>query len=260
MLSIIVPFYNCMEYTSLCVESVCDNTTDFEIILIDNGSNEKEYDSFYDNMLWKEQNNSISFSNVRVIKNETNLGFPKAVNQGLMESKGDIICVLNNDVVVTPGWANNLMWHLDNGVDIVSPRTNFIDGPQIVLIDRYDNKGELYSAARKFHKNNLHKKWRFSRLVGFCLLFKRGVYEAIGGFNEGFGIGNFEDDDWGLRAIDAGYKCAIARDVYVHHFGSKTHEIMKLDYKQLLSVNRKIFESIWTRDKIKQLEQKNEED
>ena len=63
---------------------------------------------------------------------------------------------------------------------------------------------------------------RRDRLVGFCLLITREVIGAIGMLDEQFGIGSFEDDDYCLRAIAAGYRAVIAGDAFVHHFGSRT--------------------------------------
>ena len=251
-LSIIIPFHDCVEYTNLCIESIYDNTKDFEIILIDNGSSKEEINKlkfFPGSWNWK----------INIIRNEINKGFPAAVNQGFTEATGDIICVLNNDLVVTPDWAEHLIWHLDHGLDVVGPRTNYIDGPQILLISVYLNKEELYERAREHYKKNKHKRWAFPRLVGFCLMFKRGVYEKIGGFDEDFGIGNFEDDDWDLRAIEAGYRLGISRDVYLHHFGSITHKLLNLDYNKLLRKNEKIFSTKWSGEDLKRLDRKNKE-
>ena len=61
-----------------------------------------------------------------------------------------------------------------------------------------------------------------SRLVGFCLLIRRELIDAIGLLDEQFGIGCFEDDDYCLRAIAAGFRAVIAGDAFVHHFGSRT--------------------------------------
>lgn len=253
-LSIIIPYYNAHEFTNLCLESIFDCTSeDFEIILIDNGSSDEEISKLE---LFSEFG---QLPQMKVIRNETNKGFPAAVNQGFTEATGDIICVLNNDLVVTPDWAEHLEWHLDHGLDVVGPRTNYIDGPQILLIDRYDNKEELYERAREHYKKNKHKRWAFPRLVGFCLMFKREVYEKIGGFDESFGIGNFEDDDWDLRAIEAGYRLGISRDVYLHHFGSVTHKLLNLDYNKLLRKNEKIFSTKWSGEDLKRLDRKNKE-
>ena len=62
------------------------------------------------------------------------------------------------------------------------------------------------------------------KLSGFCLLMKRAVYEAIGGLDEQFGLGFFDDDDLAERARRAGFELAVAHDLFVHHFGSRTFQ------------------------------------
>src|SRR5512139_3623441 len=96
MLSIIIPVVNQHEMTLECITAIREQTEDCEIILIDNGSNppiQKPY---------------IGFIDAAVIRNEENRGFPAAVNQGIKAAKGDAVILLNNDVIVTPGWASML--------------------------------------------------------------------------------------------------------------------------------------------------------
>ena len=76
--------------------SILSNTKDpFEVIIIDNGSDLPVFGGFQD-------------KHIVLIRNEENLGFPKAVNQGIEAAKGDIIAILNNDLIVTPHWAETL--------------------------------------------------------------------------------------------------------------------------------------------------------
>ena len=84
------------------------------------------------------------------------------------------------------------------------------------------------------------------RLVGFCLLIRKEVLEMIGGLDEGYKTGNYEDDDLCLRSCVAGYRNIIARDVFVHHFGSMTFRENSLDYSETMNVNRTYFLQKWT--------------
>ena len=76
-----------------------------------------------------------------------------------------------------------------------------------------------------------------AKLSGFCLLIKRGVYEAIGGLDERFGLGFFDDDDLAVRARRAGFELAVAHDLFVHHFGSRTFAGNGIDAGRLLEDN-----------------------
>jgi len=85
----------------------------------------------------------------------------------------------------------------------------------------------------------------FWRVVGFCMLIKRAVIDKIGGLDGRYGLGNFEDDDFSLRATLAGYESRIAEDCFVHHFGSRTFIGEQIDYKKSLHKNWEIFKKKW---------------
>ena len=243
MVSIIIPFFNQHEMTQQCVESIRANTSNYEIIFIDNGSNPSCED-----VPWHGQTITI--------RNENNLGFPKAVNQGIKKAQGDVIAILNNDLVLTPSWLKILQGHLSNGLDMVAPVTNSISGPQQVLIDQYDDLATLYKAAEGLQEKKKGQSYPYHRLVFFCVAIKREVIDKIGLLDEIYTPGNCEDDDFCMRAIEAGFKLGIAKDCYIHHFRSVTHKAMDLDYGELLAKNQKIFNEKWG-DKYKELVKKH---
>ncbi len=74
---------------------------------------------------------------------------------------------------------------------------------------------------------------------------KRAVYDAIGGLDERFGLGFFDDDDLAERARRAGFELAIARDLFVHHFGSRTFAGNGIDAEKLLDQNAGRFAAKW---------------
>ena len=147
--------------------------------------------------------------------------------------------LLNNDVVVTTGWLGRMLRALrggDAGIGLVGPRSNFVSGPQQIEV-AYDNIAELDGFAWDFGKAQNGVMVEVSRLVGFCLLIKREVIDAIGLLDEQFGIGCFEDDDYCLRAIAAGFRAVIAGDSFVHHFGSRTFLGSGVDAGSLMREN-----------------------
>ena len=83
------------------------------------------------------------------------------------------------------------------------------------------------------------------KLSGFCLLMKRAVYEAIGGPDERFGLGFFDDDDLAIRARQAGFELAVAHDLFIHHFGGRTFAGNGIDTERLLSENQQRFAAKW---------------
>jgi cellulose synthase/poly-beta-1,6-N-acetylglucosamine synthase-like glycosyltransferase len=92
---------------------------------------------------------------------------------------------------------------------------------------------------------NWRNRFETEFLSGFCLLTKRQVVDDIGGFDEQFLIGNYEDDDYCLRAQLAGYKLLVAQDTYVHHFGSATFQGENIDFSEQLQSNWELFKKKW---------------
>lgn len=236
--SIIIPVKDNHRLTEECIKSIKENTSDYELIIVDNGSNP-----------------AYSGEGI-IIRNEENLGFPKAVNQGIVESTGDTIVILNNDTIVTPNWIYNLKAHF-NDYDMVGPCTNYISGPQQIKIPEYENEKELYEASEKYHKEHKNESMPWHRLVFFCVAIKREVLDRIGLLDEQFSPGNFEDDDFCLRAIEAGFRLGIAQDVFIHHIGQATHKSLNLDFKKLMETNQLKFQRKWQEALYQELKAKN---
>lgn len=224
--SIIIPVCNQHELTRQCVESIKKNSSDYEIIIIDNGS-EPAYPG-----------------TGKIIRNLKNQGFPIAVNQGIKEATGEIIVILNNDTIVTPQWLERLAEHLEYA-DMVGPVTNNISGPQKQGNFQLNSTSSLDFYSEEIYKIHRLQSAPWYRLVFFCVAIKREVIGEIGLLDEQFSPGNFEDDDFCLRAIGAGFRLVIAEDVFIYHYGSQTHRSLKLDYAKLLETNRAKFEAKW---------------
>jgi GT2 family glycosyltransferase len=234
MVSIIILTYNNLEITKQCIESILKNTnkTHYEIIVVDNGSTDKTSEYLQ------------SFSSFQLILNKENYGFPKGCNQGYEIAKGNYICLLNNDTIVTENWLERLIYHLNNGFDIVGPCSNFVDGKQQVNLEIYNNETELNQIAENFYNKNQYKSESVNWIIGFCMLIKKEVIEKIGLFDEKFGLGNWEDIDFCTRVINNicskyRFKIAIARDVFIHHFGTQTFKNM--NYLKILKENQQIY-------------------
>ncbi len=180
--SIIILSYNALDYTKLCLESIRKHTPlgTYELIVIDNASTDGSAQ-------WlKEQ------EDIRLIINEENVGFPKGCNQGLKMAQGSELLLLNNDVIVTPFWLDNMRAALysQDRVGAVGCLTNSCSNEQSIDIG-YDSLEGLEKAADKFNQQDPGKWYPWLLLVGFCLLFKRDVYERLGDLDEAFSPGNF---------------------------------------------------------------------
>ncbi len=206
---------------------------------------------------------------VTVVSNAQNLGFPAAVNQGLKAARGEYLVLLNNDAVVTDGWLNQLtaLAEMDSdlttkhtkdtkwekgrgdrdgmGMGLVGPMSNYASPPQLVENVPYANLEEMHAFARRWREEHRGQWFTADKLSGFCLLMKRVVYEAIGGLDEQFGLGLFDDDDLAERARSAGFELTVAHDLFIHHFGSRTFQGNGIDTERLLQENSDKFAHKW---------------
>ncbi|MGQ9693176.1 MAG: glycosyltransferase [Thermodesulfobacteriota bacterium] len=280
VVSIIILAHNQLSYTRMCIESIWRYTNvPYELIIIDNGSTDKtpEFleklskgeEVIADWRIWtdsegriiekkrvnihkKKKNkggNKIFCERFKFIRCDRNLGFAAGNNLGISEAKGDYLLLMNNDIVVTPHWLNRLLRvaEIKPEIGIVGPVSNYVSGPQQVKEIAYDIKSlnNLNQFAESWARKKEHQTKPFWRVVGFCMLIKREVISKIGGLDERFGLGNFEDDDFCLRAKLAGFESRIAEDCFIHHFGSKTFREVVLDYPQTLKTNWEIFKEKW---------------
>jgi len=232
--SIIIPVLNQLRYTKMCLENIFRYTNgDFEIIVVNNGSKDgtKEY---------LEQNQKT-----RSIHNQENLGFARAINQGISMATGEYIVVLNNDCLVSEEWLERMIWVAqEEKIGVVGVMSNFVGSSQLIEAD-IKKLEAIPQFAQKVCLEKHHCFFYVKRVAGLCMLIKKEVIDKIGGFDPRFGIGSFEDDDFCLRALLSGYKNAIAQDVFVYHFGSVTFRAEKIDKGAIFKENWEKFKTKW---------------
>jgi GT2 family glycosyltransferase len=239
--SVIIPCFNQLEFTRLCIAALARHTrAPWELITVDNGST----DATPDYLAGVADAAPFPVTNLR---NPTNLGFSPACNQGLRAARGDYLVLLNNDAVVTDGWLDQLtaLATCDPAIGMVGPMSNYAAPPQLIEgVPHADPEG-IHRFAARWRAEHLGQWLEAEKLSGFCLLLKRQILDRIGGLDERFGTGFFEDDDLAVRARRAGYRLAVAHDLYVHHFGSRTFAAMGTDAEALLVENGRKFAEKW---------------
>jgi 2-polyprenyl-3-methyl-5-hydroxy-6-metoxy-1,4-benzoquinol methylase len=99
--------------------------------------------------------------------------------------------------------------------------------------------------AEQYNHSDPSKWEERLKLIGFCLLVKREAYEAVGGLDERFTPGNYEDDDFCLRIRRAGYKLKICTDTFIHHEGSASFRNDPQSFNALMQANARKFSEKW---------------
>ena len=218
---IIIPVWNECELLRKCIASIEKNTAlSYRIILVDNAS-------YPETALYLKGLSESNKNRIILIRNEENLGFPKAVNQGIEFSGAAYLCVLNSDTEVYKGWLEEMMRVSESALDIgiINPSSNNLGQPEPL-------KG-------------FSGQWiEMSSCIGFCMLIKREVFEKVGKFDEIYSPGNFEDTDFSRRAIKAGYKCVMAKGAYVYH-AQNTGFKKRKDWDEKFKTNLEIFNKRW---------------
>ena len=228
---LIVLVWNELEVTKASFESLIKNTDyPYRLIVIDNGS---------DLPTQKYLQGVINFfSEYKLIRLERNLGFVKAVNEGLKVVNAEYICLINNDIVFTRGWLSEMIHVMsDKRIGALNPASNnWGEWPK-------DSNIEQYGATLSARKGQWQES---SYCIGFCMLIRKEIIERIGFLDESYGMGYFEETDFCRRLQKLGYFCAIAKGAYVYHIGAQTFKNLN-DHCIQFENNQKLFEKKWGR-------------
>lgn len=230
---IVMPVWNNLSFTKKCVESIFKNTDDvpYALIIIDNASDDETR---------KYLEGLKTDPRICLLRNEVNVGFLKAVNQGMKKSAAPYVCLINNDTIAAKGWLGEMIKAAES-----SPRIGLVNPSSNTLGQKLsgDTPIETYAGGIK----NEPDLWQeIGSAIGFCMLIKREVIGKIGLFDEIYGMGNFEDTDYSRRAIKEGYICARACRAYVFHAeGSSFGRDRRFD--EDFERNRQIYEFRWGR-------------
>ncbi|MDT4912250.1 MAG: hypothetical protein QOC66_1378, partial [Pseudonocardiales bacterium] len=240
--SIVIVVRDNLAVSRLAIESVlADTAGGYEVLLVDNGSAEQT--ATYLAAI------AARHRHIRLVRNDENLGFAPAVNQALALARGATLVVLNNDVIVTPGWLAGLQTRLaDPSVGLIGPVTNRC-GNAAEVPAPYRTYGELLAFAADRAADRAGDAFELPVATLFCAALRREVYEEVGPLDEQFELGLFEDDDWSRRVREHGYRVLCDPTVFVHHFGEATLGQLAAQgrYGALFDANRARFEAKWGR-------------
>lgn len=210
--SIIVPLYNGYTLTRAMLASLQDTlppSLNHEIILIDDGSTDGT----------REWLRSLRGSQIRIILNEHRLGYAGANNRAAALANGKFVLMLNNDLVLLPGWFEPLFdLATERALGIVgnvqiSVRTRLIDHAGVF----FDAAGAPVHFRPSFEFLGVHPVIIAPAVSGAVLIMQRRLFLDLGGFDEGYRNG-YEDIDLCLRAASAGWQIAIAARSAAYHY------------------------------------------
>jgi GT2 family glycosyltransferase len=167
----------------------------------------------------------------RLLLLQQNLGFAPANNVGLQAARGRYVCFMNSDVFpITPAWVASLIAGLEENQDIavIGARLLFEDGS-------IQHEGCQYTSLSEFgdwqfvdHLNKGRRPagpcgiQRHVAITGALMMMRRSHAERLGGFDDAFIVGDFEDSDLCLKTRKLGFECAVHTEVQLYHLERKS--------------------------------------
>ena len=236
--SIVIPAFNQLDYCRQCLQTLLMHTPQpYKLILVDNGSTDG-VGEFFD-----------AIPGATVLHAGKNLGFAGGVNLGMRHAEGHVL-LLNSDTLLPRGWLERLLeaLHAEPGIGMTGPMSNCVSGSQLIEGLEFASIENITAYADQLAQTKGNAVRDVARLVGFCLLIHEDAFRTVGFFDESYGVGNFEDDDYCLRTLRAGYRLCVAEGAFVFHYGSRTFMGMGLvddEWKRLIARNATLFEEKW---------------
>lgn len=260
ILSIIIVSYNTAELTKKCIQSICDASNNnihlFEIIVIDNNSADESIK--YIKLLQKQ------YKNIKLIELESNIGFGAANNVGIENAHGKYILLLNSDTFVHDHAIEQLLDFYQKNED----RIHFLGGKLLntngsaqpsaapfyslpIIFAALFLKGDYWGLTRSSPSQAKQVDW----VSGACILTKKSIYQAVGGFAKDIFM-YMEEVDLLYRARKAGYTTWFYPAAQFTHHGSassqgKTYPILQV-YQGFIYFYKKHYSS-WERFLLKNM-------
>ena len=237
LVSIIILNWNGKEDTIECLESLRKlDYPNYEIIVVDNGSTDGSCEILKKN-----------YPYVKLIENKKNLGVAEGNNLGIYQAKGEYILLLNNDIVVDRDLLKELLTVLESnpGIGIVGPTMYYYDDPKRIWVGGggkiYWNKGEAdILRSNEIDNGQFDEITEVDYIASCALLTKKELFEEIGYMDTKY-FAYWDETDWCVRALKAGYKVLYVPKAKMWHKVSSTSKKISGFAEYYLTRNRFLF-------------------
>ena len=236
MADIIIPVFNNPALTKNCLDSVLRHTVpEHRIIIVDDQSTDPA-------VIQLEKEYAQKYAQISLLSQPQNLGFLRTANVGLQYSKNDVV-LLNNDTMVTPRWLEKMRaaaYHAEKtaSVSAMSNNSTITSVPKYFRPNQVPGFFTLDEMADFVEKNSLRLYPELPTAMGFCMYIKRTALNEVGYYDEIYGRGYCEENDWSLRARAGGWKHIMDDTTYIWHQGRGTAGNKKRN--ELVAQNEKI--------------------
>ena len=210
-LSILLVLYNQAPLTLLCLESILKFApAPYELVVVDNASGDETGELLE------------RLSNTTIVRNSENLGFVKAVNQGLEQCRGEYLLLLNNDAMLH-------LYSIESAIATLqdTPQAGAVGGRILLLDGRLQEAGSIIFRDGSClgygrHGDPEAPEYMFQRPVDYCsgafLLFETGLFRQMGGFDLDYAPAYYEDSDFCIRLQEHGLKVIYDPNAVITHY------------------------------------------
>lgn len=226
LISIIIPSKNCYEHVRKCLTTLFEKTTypNFEVILVDNGSQDQRCFQLYQTF---EKSETRRF---RVISDTRPFNFAAQNRTGVDTSKGEYLVFLNNDTeIITPDWLEEMLRVAQfPEVGAVGCKLLYPDGKiQHAGIlgagrDIAVHAGINLESNHNLYCQMLNTTHETLAVTAACLMVNRQKFLEVGGFDENFLQNGYGDVDFCLKLYSKGYSNIFNPYVRIYHYESKS--------------------------------------
>ncbi len=237
LVSIIIPNKDQADLLKVCIDSVVQNNDykHWEIIIVDNGSDTKATKKLY-----KKYAKYLGEEKFRVIWDIAPFNFSKMVNVGAQAAKGDFFLLLNNDTkVISPSnWLEEMVGYARRepiggvGCKLLYPDNTLQHAGVVCGLGGVANHShKFYPVESPGYIGRLNIVANYAGSTAACLMVRRDVWEALEGFDEKLQVA-FNDVDFCLRILAAGYRHVVLPHVLFYHYESKSRGVEDNPVKQ----------------------------
>ena len=222
LVSLIIPTKNGKALVKACIESILEKTAylNYEILLIDNGSDEQESIEYFDYL--------DTLDKVRVLRYPAPFNYSAINNFGVEHARGSILGLVNNDIeVISPNWLTYMVGHVEReSVGCVGAKLLYSD-TRIqhagVVLGYGGGAGHAHKNFPRFHNGYLKRivaTSNYSAVTAACLLVKRTHFDAVNGLNEKDLSVAFNDVDFCLKVKGLGVNNVYCAEAELFHHES----------------------------------------
>jgi GT2 family glycosyltransferase len=228
---VVVVCWNCRRDIELCLQRLGANTTypNWRIVVIDNASTDGTRE-------WLTA--AAAHGGFSLVLADRNLGWVGALNLALRQYETDYFFFLNPDAFVEPGWLSPLVLALesDRGAGFASPKFRYLDGSIHYAGAYLARLGGVRVYGHGDRDGPPHDRAREVPFAHGQCLVRAATARQVGSFDEGFGLGYFEEIDYQLRARRLGWRALFVPESVIVHATAQAFKLHPGGFKEELMI------------------------